>query len=512
MEPLLAAELLAVFFLFACFATAVAVRGEGARARVSLAVILGGVPVGIAAVLLAGAAFLRFTGLRDSAFVLAALLFGATVAVLAGVMRRGFRPRLPEGTACALGWPLGRLAIATGAGGAVVVATFLMARSAALEELRLAGLEGERIRQEVLGQAPPNEENAADLYLQAIETLLKEEEALDVVEDAFYRLNPDDDWAYDADEEEPPAKDVLNEALTRLDPTLVLVREAVERPRCRFAPQADAMPVAPISELISLARVLLVAQWVDLEGGRLDAAATNLNALFALADHITDEATAIHHLCSTFVRSLGTDGLERFLVAPGLQVRHLDALELGNAGAAVERLPEILLLEEGFGLRSMGTLALGGELFLPSLGDLYLVFYLADDVTGYRALMTEFREACQLSPRELLRIPELEAERVLANGVLTAALCPFFDDQAKNAVSADSRDLMVRAAIAATRFRLREDRFPRTAQEWESVGVDALPTNPFTGEVVEVRETEGTWELVCGTDDPEHPLRVTLRP
>ena len=130
----------------------------------------------------------------------------------------------------------------------------------------------------------PDDENAAFLYDQVIETMGPEEGRLAAWRDEGFQ-SPDE-----PDEKFDPTSPKLRSFLKNHAPTLRLLHEATKRPACCFErdygrPSIN-MLLPEVQQMRSAATLLAVDARCKAADGDLDAAMEDVNAMFALARHL----------------------------------------------------------------------------------------------------------------------------------------------------------------------------------------------------------------------------------
>lgn len=174
---------------------------------------------------------------------------------------------------------------------------------------------------------------------------------------------------------------------------LQALREATRLPVCRFAADADGLPVPPAAPLLDLARALDHEARIALADGNRMRAIEDVAAQLRLADQVLSAPTILNLLIVGQVRATALDTLERVVTAGPLGEDERTALPQTHV-PCIDRLDSALHVEEATMLRLV--LPIPDSLGMPRL-DLFganaILFQamVEGELAAYRALMAELR-------------------------------------------------------------------------------------------------------------------------
>lgn len=465
--------------------------------------------------------WLAITGQLAFGLRLAANWFAPTVTVAiaavaggAWIVRAGLAGRQPAAT-----WPV------IGLGAMFVIAklvaggTLLFIDNAVVAEARAAQAEAAAVMLANVPPMPADDDNAAVLYRRIFAEL-----DADRLEDAaaVQERLADDPLAADT----PAAADIL----ARLAPTLRLIRQAADRPICRFTrdwtrPSID-MLLPEIHGLRQAARLLSLAARRAADEGRPKEAIADVVRLRRMARHAANEPLLISGLVGLALDALADDTLVAILptLRPG------DAAKLDTVGLTGEPFDAArwLLGEQAFGLAMFGGLATGavppadlfgetdvvaaetGPPWDPGLGFglPYRVFLLPADLAGYRHVMNEvthsLTEADHSWSATKATIEALEAEiRAHPPGIFTRLMMPTFQPVTEALTRAQVRRDATAVLVAATRQRLAAGSLPESLDSLIPASLPAVPRDPFAADRPPLRFTAGSDRLTVYSVGPD---------
>lgn len=496
-------ESLATALLFAA-----ALMAYGARLRRRrLGHLLFGIALFVPLTLYAGATLglwiLDFDMRLGTGLFFPALFLTACFAAGAFWIRVCARPKpsgggdLPGG---ASSWPAGKLAIAFLASAALHMMTFSNLDHAVNQEIRMARAEASALALSIAPASVPDRENAAPLYLQAIEAMAIPEEWPEIwrdAEDAFWKVRGDFDFA----------NPELVKLLESEAPALALFREAAARPACRF----DRDYCQPsfswrMDELTGLRRGMLFLAMDARRGAAardLPSARKDIEALFAMAVHTAGEPVLISVLVASAIDEWAFRALESLLESPDVSEDDLASLKIDGEVSYKRLFGQALRMEEASvasviceiarvsdylsALRGSSGSSDFYPLRIPGFGPAYRIFLFQDDLAAYRTLMERIRRPLEGAYpfQDLVALSKAELR-----GLMTPMLGPPMLGILEKAPLADARRRVARLALAVCRHRARSGKPPERLEDLVPSLASFVPRDPFDGKPIRFRRTD----------------------
>ncbi len=251
----------------------------------------------------------------------------------------------------------------------------------------------------------------------------------------------------------------LRALLDRAGPALARARETSRLPRCSFETGAggdyEVVRIPSVLPLYSLAEVLALEARVRAQDGGAADALEDVEAIYRIAEHLAQTPLPTLLMTAGAVRELGDRTLVHILSAPELDAGDLSAFVLHRASSLVESAPDMIALEEAYGLGMISSMADAGPL------EPYFVLRAEAELAGYRATMAELADrARRLGDAKDAEPGRAPATRGLLAGLLApkASLLPAL-------VRSDAQGELVRAALAAAHVRSARGTWPRGTDE-----------------------------------------------
>ena len=468
---------------------------------------------------LALAPWLAVTGMLAFKLELATNWFAPTVfafisAVVGGLLiRSAGQARSASGECVATAWPVIGLAAMFVMAKAVACGTLLCIDNAVAAEGRAMRIEAAQIMQSTLPPAPSPDEDAAPLYLRAFETLAR---------DAAGRAD-------DSPLSQPVTADItapeVAELLQRQAGTLELVREACDRPGCRFirdwSRPSISMLLPEIQELRQAARLLALAARHEAADGDAAGALRDVVCIQRLGMHAAGEPILVCGLVGQAIDTLALQTLADVL--PSLKEQDLPLLD----GSAVRTLVGTPLSyrrhffgEEAFGLAMFGDLATGGPgmstlallngLNAPPGGEsplaeplslLYRCFLLPADIAGYRLHMERYQQllaGTATAPAYSEFTKQLDglsdASTLRRAGIVTSLVTPALSNVLTSELKGRALHRAAEVLVAATRMRLAGRAAPETVESLVPENLPGVPRDPFTdGKPLLAKRADDKW-------------------
>jgi hypothetical protein len=505
-------------------------RPERGMARVVLMILPAAVPpVGLGA-LVNAIAVIRFVEEVPTPWftyflsLLIASVAGAILLVFFA-MRRGE----PGMGWSALRWPRGRLAVATVVAVAVGLMTLWNMDLALRSRAAMLRLEAGNL---MLSVSPPlvgGADNAAPLYVAAFARLTRDHsEPIQDIRDTRTAIDvragkpPADPrpqqrvgpFTYLKTEPSDPS---VATTLVRHEQTIKLLRQAAQRPACRFD---DERPGD--YELVRRAvGILYLHARSEALQGHIESALTDANALFHLRDHLVQAFPRWSHY-GLYVELAAVDVLQEALPRV-TRIQELDAFDIGDP-ATIRRLwRRGYEADEAANLALLGDFATGRSLneqdrevpYTPFRefrrepdATLTRLFILPGDIEVYREFMAR-TEHDAIEPYYKVRGRIVELHTWSGEGpsqtLIASPLAPRIGSMFALAARAEAAHLDAMTASAATRYKLAHGHLPEKLADLLSDELAEIPKDPFDGQPLRMTINDGKWTVYSigpdGIDD-----------
>lgn len=308
-------------------------------------------------------------------------------------------------------------------------------------------------------------------------------------------------------------------------------------------PDADAGPMVQIWNARRLdfvairttAQCLMGMTLVEVRQGNLEEALQNLEALIGMARMERDEYTMVAQMIRIAVGTLGTATTWELLQSPGWTDMQLERMQ-----KAWERVDFLEAAEKAF----LGERAIGDQLwaqlrsptnrgmwqvtggsrggrhsFEDLLGD-YLIYpaykltsmdndelfhlrSMQDSITALRLLREHhsWQEAHKDLDEVFARINKISNSPQRYRFLFSMMSIPNFSRAAQNAIRAETERQLTVAALAITRFQMRQGKFPSSLQELVPEFLAAEPWDPMSGKSLRYRLRDGGFVLYSIGED-----------
>jgi len=434
-------------------------------------------------------------------------LLALTVCYVVGVVWLRVRAlRLVDGdpsVPAATSWPRGKLAIALTVAFALHAMTFWNLDLAIRQQLAVARAEAGALALSVAPARLPDRDNAALVYMQAFE-------AMGIENDTWPKQW--DEWRTGIEQGTlDPNDPVLSDFLRRQTPALILLREASDKPGCYFdrdygRPGID-MLLPYLQPMRCAARLLAVDARVKAAGGDIGGALSDVNAMFAIAEHVGSDSILVSTLVAAAIDATASDTLSVVLVSGEASEQDLAQLHVDPSLSYRRMFERSIRMEEAFGLLIFCDAATG-RVSLESIGgspatgrgspwqgartSLYCVFLMADDMATHQRFMREFRLLAAKPYYEAKEDWERFSTEVGSGpgGILTALMLPALKRCAIVATEAEARRRVARLTVAMHRYRAAEGRFPEKLEELAPESIAFIPVDPFDGKPMKLKRIE----------------------
>ncbi|MGB8854094.1 MAG: hypothetical protein WCC69_11065 [Pirellulales bacterium] len=454
-------------------------------------------------------------------------LFAFVSAIVGGLWIRsaGLIPAV-SGRPFAATWPAVGLAAMFVMAKAIAFGTLLFIDNAVAAKGRALRVEAAQLMQANLPLATAPDGDAAPLYLRAFEAIAADPSL----------------GGKDSPLSQPVTADVtsprVTELLARHAATLELLRQATDRPGCRF--QRDwtrpsiSMVLPEVQEMRQAARLLALAARRAMADGDAAAALRDVVRIHRVGIHASGEPILICGLVGQAIDTLALQTLAGVL--PRLEQQDLPLLDqpaVSDFLGTPLSYQRHFLGEEAFGLATFGDLADGRHgiynlVLLNALGDrsgssasewflaepvsfLYRCFLLPADLAVYRAHMEGHqrfiaRSVTGRSPSEFAtQRGEVADESSLRRaGLITSAMAPALANALQSEMKGRALHRAAEVLVAATRARLAGGTLPDTVDALVPGRLPVVPRDPFAdGKPLIARRVGSVWSVYSVGPDGE---------
>jgi hypothetical protein len=427
---------------------------------------------------------------------------------------RGLR-RVDGGSAptVAGGWSRGKLAIACGVVMALHLMTFWNLDLAARQQAEMLRGEAGALALSVAPPRVPDRDNATPIY----------ERAFAACRGAASREKlPPEKWTQWQDPSQPDL-DVsdpdLRKHLQNYAPALALLHRAVAKSGCYFE-HDYAWPtfttlLPEVQTMHLLANLSALDARVQAAGGNIRAALQDINTMFAISQHISEEPWLVCLLASVSVDQTAVATLQEMLAGHSVSADDLAVLNVENRRSHQKLLERSLRGEEAsrltlfcqIGSGEMGVLQFRDEItrlavaassskenpvYESAVSFLYRVFLFAGDLADHRRLSKQLYEIAAkpyYEAKPLIKDFEEHFHHGYA-GLITGMTMPAVVTSYAAAVRADALQRALQIGLAAEQYRVRHGKFPAELADLAPDFIPVIPTDPFDGKPMKMKPTE----------------------
>jgi hypothetical protein len=254
--------------------------------------------------------------------------------------------------------------------------------------------------------------------------------------------------------------------------------------------------------------------------GDVKTALEDVSAMFGMASHVSDPMLICLIVSASFEKH-AVRTLELVLARANPAVDDLTALKLDDRVSFQRRFQRACLMEEwGLGLSAYTLLAghaetgAGAKWLREETGatamtildsPFYRVFFLPDDLAGYRRIMRRVQELAQRPYYETVQ--EYENKNFVPfifqapTGIIAKLIIPATDRAAALAAEADAEHQLARVAVAATHYRIKHGKYAERLDDLVPQHLDRIPRDPFDGQPLRLkRDGKGLLLYSIGRD------------
>jgi hypothetical protein len=478
-------ELLVVSCLMVAVATVDGARRKRVWSRWSI--IVAGVlaPMGCWAAVAYMAIWLRLTarvGPMARPWVLLALAeIFITVAVL--ILRRGLRNRR------AANWPAWKLNLLFAFMCILSAITFFGLDLAARDRLGRLRDRADSIMAATFPPRIPDSQNAARVYELAFESLDMDTDS-NIIDWAF----PVCKWLDSRDPSNRPSDTQIREILRKYSRGLKQLRRAAGMGQCSFEGywgSKDLLNVllSEVSSMRSASELLAADARICAIDGDLAGAIADINALFAIAEHVTRKPTMITALAAVSIETRAAGTMEIVLAGGRAAATELAELKIDPLFSHVRMVRSALRSEEAMALSTLATLGDPSDQKIPSrylpevLIPMYRVFLMSDEIEACKIASAEWRRLAAMPHHEARELWKTMPQRLREKqiGFLTPKMAPAIGRYPDRAAEGDAKHRLAQLAVAVAIFHAQTGAMPEDLEKLVPAYIEAIPADPFDG-------------------------------
>jgi hypothetical protein len=416
-----------------------------------------------------------------------ATLAGMFVIIALIILLRGMRNRQ------AAGWPAWKLNLIFAAVCVLSLITFWNLDLTARDRLGRLRDRADSIMAATFPPRIPDSQNAARVYEQAFESL-----DMATNRKIINWAIPVCKWLDTSEEKQPssrPSDAKIREILQTNSRGLKQLRRAAGIKQCSFGGYWSSdellnLLLSEISSMRSAAELLAADARIRAIDGDAAGAIADLNALFAMAEHVTRKPTMITALAAINIETRAAETMEFVLARCDASAAELAALEIEPMFSHVRMISSALSGEEALGLSILATLEEPGHHDIPSrylpevLIPMYRVFLMSDEIEGYNVAAGEWQRLAAMPHHKSKALWRTLPQRMRKKqtGFLTPKMMPAVSGYPDRAATGDSRHRLASLATAVTVFRVKTGALPESLDKLIPEYIEAIPTDPFDGE------------------------------
>jgi hypothetical protein len=409
-------------------------------------------------------------------------------------------------------WPRLRLAVAFG------VAVFIFIAVLNIKDMRMM-IDLINLRTEAEGKInmllPPHLSETFNAYI--------------VYERAAEALGPKKDlpeWFRDSDRPDfDPASIEVTDFLKKNKNTMVLIHKAASIPGYSFRVDTTDFYEWPIPDFIryrNFARLLALASRTKSLAGDTHGALQDLNAILAMAEHLTSFPTLISLMVAIAVDETRISALEYVLAHTSGAGQGLIDLPVTTHSSILHNLSKVMQVEaegqlQGFTKMAAkndvgrimgqspddktGYCAYGSTMFTK----MWRVFFLPSDLKGGRDIIADNLGKPVKTYEELQKnLKKIDQARDAGEfGILTSIAGPNFFRYVTRSMRYDVLNGLSNLALAATAYKAAEGEYPSRPEDLIPEFLDRIPLDPFNGGSLKIQKIDKGLDLYSQGPGPE---------
>jgi hypothetical protein len=392
-----------------------------------------------------------------------------------------------------------------------------------------------------LAAGPPpvvDRDNGALLYEDALAQIDRSRPWDDEIEKSLRRLESDGG-------DINPLDPGLASFLDAQAPVLAMLRAAADFPAWRLEEAGSAgnsgiRPGPSVSLFLSGARLVAADARRRAAHGDVDEAVQGVNTLFRMARHAADLRQILWVQVAVAIESMAARTLARTLESPSLTVGEVGSIPIDASVSYTRAFDRALTMEEAQVLTLISRVAtpagyfhlgVAGESFAapsPSLGFLYRIFFLPEDIVTFRSWMARYHAIAVRPYHEIAKEYEAFRDDIgnarigFPGGIFMVAIAP----QRRAIDRGDVFRRLSRLALAVRRHEIVRGTLPENLGELDPEAIPLNMRDPYSGEPMRYALTDEGYVVYSvgedGIDDGGAPwdhktkrgdraLRISIR-
>jgi hypothetical protein len=343
----------------------------------------------------------------------------------------------------------------------------------------------------------PDSQNAARVYEQAFRSLGMKTDSK-IIDWAL----PVCQWLGSDQEKQSttrPSDAKIREILQANSLGLKQLRRAAAMEQCSFVGYWDSTDLVgvllpQVSSMRTSAELLAADARMRATDGDMKGAIADVNAIFAMSEHITREPTMLTALVAIAVESRGVDTLEIVLAKCDSTASEPLSLRIDPLFSHGRMVSSALRGEEALGL---SLLASWGDSEYHKIPKRYVpqvmiplrrVFLMEDDIRGYNIAVREWQRLAAMPYHKSREQWNNLQQRLMEHrmGMLTASVLPAVSAYPARAAQGDALHNLARLAAAATAYRIKTGALPESLDKLTPEFIETIPSDPFDGKPVRI--------------------------
>ena len=236
----------------------------------------------------------------------------------------------------------------------------------------------------------------------------------------------------------------------------------------------------------------------------MDKAIADLNTLYAIANHCTDDPTLIASLVSFAIEHIASDTFQYVLEHGNLTQENVKAIRLNPSLSFNRVLHRGMRMETAFGISIFNILSpstastavhyIGKPAYPASVASApYRVFLWKNDLSSYLQRMHKYEELSAQSYHESIQewksLGKEFRGQMKAGGFLSTMITPALSRMSELSAQADAKHRLALLATAMLRYNLAEGEFPKQLDQLTPKYILTVPIDPFTGDPMKYSRT-----------------------
>ncbi|MFH1377234.1 MAG: hypothetical protein ABIH86_00595 [Planctomycetota bacterium] len=336
-------------------------------------------------------------------------------------------------------------------------------------------------------------ENAAYLYREVFETI----NAYDKKHpDLYFKISGSTDTAL-SDEE-------VNTGIDELRGELEFLRRASRLPDCSFDLAFEHAWNFTLPHLTSFRKC---AQWLSIDAqrkasqGDLSSAMENIATLSRMSYHLSRESVLISFLVAVSIQDYASKAFNEIASKYPLTPKDIEPIQLLEHHSYRIDFQRAMRMEKAWGLSLFGSLSdnsrniygtvagvpvssfLFGKFTSTAISPFWRVFYLEEDVSGYRSVLENRIDALSLPYYDN---PGNPIKSIQENnlGLLSSMITPTIDLLWNKSAKADAHQKVLMVSCAVVMYKSANGKYPEKYADLVPDYLDRMALDPFDGQLI----------------------------